>query len=48
MIYDNADEVFEDFSNHFLIDVKLDRTSQWEMVTLYLILFVYCTTNITK
>ena len=47
MIYEKADEVIEEYLNHFLINVKLSWKHQWKVVTLSLIVLI-CITNFIR
>ena len=47
MIYEKADEVIEEYLNHFLINIKLSWKHQWKVVTLSLIVLI-CITNFIR
>ena len=41
-------KLLKSFLNHFLIDTKLRWKHQWEVVILFLIVFIYCISNAIK
>ena len=48
MIHDNADEVIEELSESLLNRYQIRLEKSREVVILFLIMFIYCTTNVIK
>ena len=48
MINDIADEDTEELFQSIFLDLKLGWKHQWKLVTLYVIVFIYCIKNVIK